>query len=456
MIHKKASSLTITVLVTGVIAIFVALIVISGVADPIINRMRGILPLYNNSKPPAQLPGEIRYNIQTGQVQYIDQTGWKWFPDDWNKDVEFGDKITDAKTITSDFETYYYDSSDRGPAEFQFKARRDVPGGIFIEKDGKGIYVRTLRRPTQGLPKVMGGAVVMGAIFDKEPDNKFNLLEERYYIIDAMNYFYRQSSSTTAEGNADYLITSTRNNREGMSIYDAFYPTRDKILISDSLRLSQDFYGELQKHLLNLHEGQVDPKFRKLDIDQQGYLKKPLKQALLDAGVFHELDMNGTDGTTYYFKQIKFADETDSSWNPAVWTKDEDGVAVYQASLGGYGGGLIPINVYAIVSGHNGRAISGMLFWGASGNMNVIETESNENPVSSQPSPGGEQEIFNAAIKWRDLIFQQPMKVDLFNKKDNPDAGTTCWLYRVEKTTLEGNPYLFINLRSPVEKCKTL
>ena len=78
MIHKKASSLTITVLVTGVIAIFVALIVISGVADPIINRMRGILPLYNNSKPPAQLPGEIRYNIQTGQVQYIDQTGWKW------------------------------------------------------------------------------------------------------------------------------------------------------------------------------------------------------------------------------------------------------------------------------------------------------------------------------------------------------------------------------------------
>lgn len=474
---KAATNLQLTIIVTGILAAIIAFIVISGVADPILNRLLGVVPEFNNTKPPAVPPGPVRYNIQLDKAQYYDGLKWVAFPKDWDEDIDFGGAITDHNRIRYDFEQYYYNTETRGglPAQFQFKERRDVPGeGIFVEKNGIGMEIVRFEKvePDENslLDETLRGSVVVKALLDTEPNNPHNLLQTKHYLIDAKDKFYKQNTGLTPQTDAEALMKSIRGelNIGGLKVSlvheKAFYPTRNEIYFEDLLnpyRL-EGYDAETAQHLENLHGGKVDPKFKNLDVDDL-ILNKKLKPALEEAGVFWELRMTGKDGTTYYFKQIGFWDEEDNTF-----TRDKEGVAVYQASLGGQDGGLKPLNIHAAISGHEGWAITGWIHpRGDISQAYFIQTEEGERtwtewwegkdvpqiPVEASPKAGGEQEIYQTAINWRNSIFNSPMKVNLYNAFDNPSEGTTCSLYNVQKIVADESPYLLINIRQPIDRC---
>lgn len=484
MKQKKAAPMMTNILVLGIVAIILAIIVISGIADPIVNWASRILPEYNNEAPPKDLPGQVRYNIQTDKVQYYDGKEWYWFPSDWEKDIEIGNAITDAGTIRYDFEQYYYNQEARGwPATFQFKERRDTSdGGIILEKEGVGMTVRGIQKPRQDdsteVDETMRGAVVMSALLDRQKNDPNNLLEEVYYVIDSKDKFYRQANFIGREQDAQNLIDSARGEyytelfgtriKASLVYEEAFYPTRDEIYLKETLKPSriEEETPETIFHLNNLNGGTIDPRFKNLPLDSRKRLTTTLETALKNANIFWEMRMTGKDGTTYYFKQIKFKEERGNAWYDP--REDKPGVAVYQASLGGYDGGLQPLNIYAIVDSHIGWQVSGKIYLrnNPSGAY-LVQTEEGTRtwsewwegesrpdiPAPTATGRGAEKEIYENAIEWRDRIFQNQMRVNLFNELDNPQAGTTCWLYDVEKTALEGTAYIYINLRTPVTRC---
>lgn len=119
MLNKKAeeaNSIT-TILIFGIIAIIVAILVISGIADPIVNRLPNILPDFNNSQTPSKIPVMLRYNLIHEDVEYYDGLNWNSFPD-WESEIKFED---DIKINKGDARFYFED---------YFYARRTLPINI--------------------------------------------------------------------------------------------------------------------------------------------------------------------------------------------------------------------------------------------------------------------------------------------------------------------------------------
>jgi hypothetical protein len=125
MKKTKKAEISIQFLILGVIGVFILGIIFLNphVMEFIAEKFPNMIPWYNNTKPPVQVPELIRYSISEDKVQYYDGLNWIYFPkdkpEDWSIKVKVGTKELTHNQARYNFARYYY----KGPRIKDVKER---------------------------------------------------------------------------------------------------------------------------------------------------------------------------------------------------------------------------------------------------------------------------------------------------------------------------------------------
>lgn len=429
MINKKAQGSPWTyVLIFGLIGVAIIIIVLSGIADPILHRLLNVVPTYNNTKPPVEIPGMIRYSLEDNNAEYYDGQNWNSFANPYDG-VKLGNKTINLMQAQYFFKAYYWDKTKRPSSAFKLTNTRDEYTGTAFGKDfainkfdqvDKGNIIARAEYVAGGTFQLDYMINTHGEIYKSTKnvydigDSDLNLYRVGYIELYSYGIIPNPKITITFPDHIDF-VDQHGNSRDGDTSKASFSEETKKVLL--------DLKGQPFKWSMSA----FDP--------QNSYLTEfmhrvnGLGEYFISEGVgdyYLVEDVSGPIGDTIRYQFYKKSDHkpTDVFLRLRRTQKTIDN-SPYGGSTGSQTLWIIDANIFAKAQ------------------TSAINGEFKEiNPLSAP-----EKEIKDKVVAWRDSIFEQPMQFDF-----GLDNG--CETFKVEKEEVMKKVYLFVDLNKPTGTCR--